>query len=57
MASLGLFCQLTSHVKGYPFEVALPEAGGVNGVVLAQLIAQASTEVLAMVTSRILPFT
>jgi mRNA-degrading endonuclease toxin of MazEF toxin-antitoxin module len=52
-----LFCPLTSHVKGYPFEVALPEAGGVNGVVLAQLIAQASTEVLAMVTSRILPFT
>ena len=26
MASLGLFCPLTSHVKGYPFEVALPEA-------------------------------
>jgi mRNA-degrading endonuclease toxin of MazEF toxin-antitoxin module len=57
MASLGLFCPFTSHVKGYPFEVALPEAGGVNGVVLAQLIAPASTEVLAMVTSRILPFT
>jgi mRNA-degrading endonuclease toxin of MazEF toxin-antitoxin module len=57
MDSLGLFCPLTSHVKGYPFEVALPEAGGVNGVVLAQLIAPASAEVLAMVTSRILPFT
>jgi mRNA-degrading endonuclease toxin of MazEF toxin-antitoxin module len=57
MASLGLFCPLTSHVKGYPFDVALPEAGGVNGVVLAQLIAPASTEILAMVTSRILPFT
>jgi mRNA-degrading endonuclease toxin of MazEF toxin-antitoxin module len=57
MASLGLFCPLTSHVKGYPFEVALPEVGGVNGVVLAQLVAPASTEVLAMVTSRILPFT
>jgi mRNA-degrading endonuclease toxin of MazEF toxin-antitoxin module len=57
MASLGLFCPLTSHVKGYPFEVSLPEVGGVNGVVLAQLIAPASTEVLAMVTSRILPFT
>jgi mRNA-degrading endonuclease toxin of MazEF toxin-antitoxin module len=26
---------VTSRVKGYPFEVALPEAGGVNGVVLA----------------------
>jgi mRNA interferase MazF len=57
MASLGLFCPLTSHVKGYPFDVALPEAGGVNGVVLAQLIAPASAEVLAMVTSRIFPFT
>jgi mRNA-degrading endonuclease toxin of MazEF toxin-antitoxin module len=57
MASFGLFCPLTSHVKGYPFDVALPEAGGVNGVFLAQLIAPASTEVLAMVTSRILPFT
>ena len=57
MTSLGLFCPLTSHVKGYPFEVALPEAAGVNGVVLAQLIAPASTEVLAMVTSKILPFT
>jgi len=34
MASLGLFCPVTSRVKGYPFEVALPEAGGVNGVVL-----------------------
>ena len=56
MASLGLFCPLTSYVKGYPFDVALPEAGGVNGVVLAQLIAPASTEVLAMVTSRIPPY-
>ena len=55
MASLGLFCPVTSRVKGYPFEVALPEAGGVNGVVLAQLIAPASAKVLAMVTSRILP--
>lgn len=65
---LGLFCPVTSRVKGYPFEVALPEGGGVNGVVLtdqlksldwrarkAKLIAPASAEVLAMVTSRILP--
>jgi len=55
MASLGLFCPVTSRVKGYSFEVALEEAGGVNGVVLvdqlksldwrarkAQLIAPAS---------------
>ena len=37
--------------------MALPEAGGVNGVVLAQLIAPASAEVLAMVTPKNLPFT
>ena len=31
MVSLGLFFPVTSLVKGYPFEVALPEAGCVNG--------------------------
>lgn len=53
---------------GYPFEVVLPEGGGVIGVVLADqlksldwcarkatLIDRASSEVLAMVTARILP--
>lgn len=32
---LGLFCPITSRVKGYPFEVRLPEGSGVDGVVLA----------------------
>jgi mRNA interferase MazF len=32
---LGLFCPITSRVKGYPFEVLLPEGSGVVGVVLA----------------------
>jgi mRNA interferase MazF len=32
---LALFCLVTSRVKGYPFDVLLPEGGGVNGVVLA----------------------
>lgn len=65
---LALFCPVTSRVKKYPFEVALPEGSGVVGVVLAdqlksldwrsrkaKLIERASPEVLAMVTARILP--
>ena len=65
---LALFCPVTSRVKGYPFEVALPEGSDVVGVVLAdqlksldwrarkaKLIEHVSSEVLAMVTSRYLP--
>ncbi len=65
---LALFCPVTSRVKGYPFEVGLPEGIGVNSVVLAdqlksldwrarktKLIERASYELLAMVTARILP--
>jgi len=32
--SLALVCPVTSHVKGYPFEVQLPPSLGVSGVVL-----------------------
>lgn len=32
---LALCCSIASRVKGYPFEVALPEGVGVEGVVLA----------------------
>jgi len=32
---LSLFCPVTSQVKGYPFEVALPEDCDVRGVILA----------------------
>ncbi len=35
---LGLFCPITSQVKGYPFEVPLPPEGAVRGVVLADQI-------------------
>ena len=65
---LALFCPVTSRVKGYPFEVVLPEGSGVVGVVLAdqlkcldwrarkaKLIERVSSDVLAMVTARILP--
>ncbi|MFM7373849.1 MAG: endoribonuclease MazF [Chthoniobacterales bacterium] len=36
----GLFlaCPITSKVKGYPFEVALPEGLAVSGVILADQI-------------------
>ena len=34
-ASLALVCPITSKVKGYPFEVPLPNEGPVQGVVLA----------------------
>ena len=36
--SLALFCPITSRVKGYPFEVSLPGAGPITGVILADQI-------------------
>jgi mRNA interferase MazF len=35
---LGLFCPITSHAKGYPFEVALPEGLQVRGAALSDQI-------------------
>jgi len=35
---LALLCPITSAVKGYPFEVALPPGGRIGGVVLADQI-------------------
>jgi mRNA interferase MazF len=35
---LGLFCPVTSQVKGYPFEVAVPPRLKVSGVVLADQV-------------------
>ena len=59
---LALVCPITSKVKGYPFEVALPEGELVQGVVLAdqlrsldwrsrdaELIAKAPTAVVERV--------
>jgi mRNA interferase MazF len=34
-ARLALACPITSQVKGYPFEVAIPPRGTITGVVLA----------------------
>ena len=36
--NLALFCPITSHVKGYPFEVALPTTGKIKGVVLSDQV-------------------
>ena len=35
---LALFCPITGQVKGYPFEVALPEGLAVSGVALADQV-------------------
>lgn len=35
---LAIMCPITSVVKGYPFEVAIPEGLGVSGVVLADQV-------------------
>lgn len=35
---LALLCPITSQVKGYPFEVSLPDSASVTGVVLADQI-------------------
>ncbi len=35
---LALLCPITSHKKGYPFEVELPPEGKINGVVLSDHI-------------------
>ena len=63
---LALFCPVTSHVKGYPFEVVLPEKHKVSGAILsdqvksldwqvrnAKRIACAPTEVLEDVLAKI----
>lgn len=34
-ARLAIACPITTHAKGYPFEVALPDHSKVTGVVLA----------------------
>lgn len=37
-AGLALICPVTSRVKGYPFEVPLPDGDRVSGVILADQI-------------------
>ena len=35
---LALFCPITSHIKGYPFEVVLPCEGKASGAILSDQI-------------------
>jgi mRNA interferase MazF len=35
---LGLFCPITSVVKGYPFEVAVPDGLGLSGAILSDQV-------------------
>jgi mRNA interferase MazF len=35
---LALLCPVTSQVKGYPFEVAIPDGLSVNGVILSDQV-------------------
>ncbi len=66
--SLALVCPVTSRVKGYPFEVALPPGLPIGGVVLADHIksldwkvrraeaaGRVSSEVLSEVLARLAP--
>ena len=65
-ARLAVACPITSHVKGYPFEVAIPQGGRITGVVLADHVknlewearrvvfeAKAPADVLAEVRERL----
>lgn len=35
---LALFCPITSQIKGYPFEVLLPESLNISGVIISDQI-------------------
>lgn len=63
---LAIFCPITSHIKGYPFEVQLPKEFPITGVVLAdqvksldwrsrnaQFAYQASQEVITEVLQKV----
>lgn len=63
---LAVFCPITSHVKGYPFEVVLPPKGKITGAVLCdqvksldwsvrqvKFIAKAAPDILAEVSGKL----
>ena len=65
---LALVCPVSSRVKGYPFEVALPEGLAISGVVLsdhlksldwkqrkAEFVARVPAEVVSEVLARLGP--
>ncbi len=66
--SLAVFCPITSHVKGYPFEVRLPDKGSIAGAILSdhvksldwkqrrvEFAARADADTLAEVRERLRP--
>jgi mRNA interferase MazF len=66
--NLALVCPISSRVKGYPFEVSLPEGLAISGVVLsdhlksldwkqrkAELAARVPAEVISEVLARLAP--
>ena len=65
---LALFCPVTSKIKGYPFEVRLPDGCSVSGVILsdqvksldwrsrkAKFIERVPSDVMSMVAARVIP--
>jgi mRNA interferase MazF len=42
---LALFCPVTSHVKGYPFEVRFPDGLAVSGVALCDQVKSLDWEI------------
>jgi mRNA interferase MazF len=38
VVGLGIFCPITSKIKGYPFEVALPNSIEIKGVILSDQV-------------------
>jgi mRNA interferase MazF len=67
-ASLALVCPITTQVKHYPFEVALPDGFAISGVILAdhvksadwvarraQFVAKAPSEVMEEITAKLRP--
>ena len=66
--SLALVCPISSRVKGYPFEVSLPQGLPISGVVLsdhlksldwtqrrAEFVARVPAEVISEVIARLAP--
>jgi mRNA interferase MazF len=52
---LALLCPVTSQVKGYPFEVPVPEALNVRGVILADQVKSLDWRVRQAERAAVLP--
>jgi mRNA interferase MazF len=52
---LALLCPITTHVKGYPFEVALPAGSPLTGVILSDQVKSLDWRVRAVAFIAALP--